>query len=537
MAENAQMRASETPGRLGGRSVNRVGYGAMQLENTEPEQAVSLLRRAVELGVDHIDTAQFYGHANEMIRAALHPYPDHLVVVSKVGAAHDESSAFGLAPAQRPEDLRASVEANLSSLGVERLDVVNLRRLDGPGLGVQASADQIVDLQDQLDELVALRQEGKIGDIGLSNVTADQLRRALPAGIACVQNSHHLLDRSSEAVLDECREHDIAWVPFFPLGSALPGMAKVAEHPAVIAAGERAGATPAQVGLAWLLARDPRVLLIPGTTDATHLEQNLAAADVALDAETTADLDALADDGSPVSTTDEHAKGTPFDVASMDFEALYRGDPAFDGISLDRMPWDIGEPQPLIVQLEQEGRFAGRVLDAGCGTGDNAIYLAERGYSVTGVDGSTTAVDKASGRAAERGAAADFQVADATRLDEFSQEFDTVLDSALYHCLPEEARTAYAAALHRVTKPGATLHLLCFADESPAAVSQDNLRSHLDQHWRITGIDLFHYSAAVDKPTAEHLFDRVSPGIADKLGTDEQGRRTFPMWHLRAERA
>lgn len=533
MTETAQTRPTRAPGRLGGRPVNRVGYGAMQLENTERERAVSLLRRAVELGVDHIDTAQFYGdgHVNEVIRAALHPYPDHLVVVSKVGAVHDEGSQYGLAPAQRPEDLRASVEANLRSLDVERLDVVNLRRLDGPGAGIRASGDQIVDLQDQLDELVALRREGKIGDIGLSNVTADQLRWALPAGIACVQNSYNVLDRSAEAVLDECREHDIAWVPFFPLGSALPGMTKVAEQPAVIAAGESAGKTPAQVGLAWLLARDPRVLLIPGTTDLAHLEQNLAVADFVLDAETTAELDALADDPS---TERGHEK---LDIGSIDFEAVYRGEPAFGGESLYRMPWDIGEPQPLLVQLERDGAIAGRVLDAGCGTGDNAIHLAERGYSVTGVDGSATAIDKATGRAAEHGVAADFRVADATRLDEFSQEFDTVLDSALYHCLPEQARTAYAAALHRVTKPGATLHLLCFADESPAAVSQDNLRTHLGQHWRITGIELFHYSAAVDEATAKHLFDRVSPGIADKLGTDEQGRRTFPMWHLRAERA
>lgn len=296
MIETAQTRPSGIPGRLGGRPVNRVGYGAMQLENAERERAVNLLRRAVELGVDHIDTAQFYGdgHVNEVIRAALHPYPDHLVVVSKVGAVHDDGGTYGLAPAQRPRDLRASVEANLRSLGVEQLDVVNLRRLDGPGAGIRASGNQIVDLQDQLDELVALRREGKIGDIGLSNVTADQLRRAMPAGIACVQNSYNVLDRSCEAVLDACREHDIAWVPFFPLGSALPGTTKVAEHPAVVAAAESAGRTPAQVGLAWLLGHDPRVLLIPGTTDATHLEQNLAVADFALDIETTAELDALA---------------------------------------------------------------------------------------------------------------------------------------------------------------------------------------------------------------------------------------------------
>ncbi|MDR7299828.1 aldo/keto reductase [Haloactinomyces albus] len=297
MAETAQVHPNGTdaPGRLGGRPVNRVGYGAMQLENAEREQAVSLLRRAVEWGVDHVDTAQFYGdgHVNELIRTALHPYPEHLVVVSKVGAVHDDGGQYGLAPAQRPEDLRASVEANLRSLGVERLDVVNLRRLDGGGPGIQASGDQLVDLDDQLAELVALRQEGKIDDIGLSNVTQDQLRHALPIGIACVQNCYNLLDRSGESVLDECRAHDIAWVPFFPLGSALPGMAKVTDHPAVTAAAERAGATPAQVGLAWLLAHAPQVLLIPGTTDPAHLEQNFDAADIQLSPETVAELDEL----------------------------------------------------------------------------------------------------------------------------------------------------------------------------------------------------------------------------------------------------
>lgn len=300
MVETAQAypNGSMAPGRLGDRAVNRVGYGAMQLENAGQEQAVSLLHRAVELGVDHIDTAQFYGdgHVNELIRTALHPYPDHLVVVSKIGAAHEDAGTLGLTPAQRPQDLRASVEANLRSLDVERLDVVNLRRLDGPGPGIQADGDQLVDLQDQLDELVALRQQGKIGDIGLSNVTADQLRRALPAGIVCVQNSYNLLDRSGEAVLDECRDHDIAWVPFFPLGSAFPGMAKVTEHPAVVAAAETTGTTPAQVGLAWLLAHDPQVLLIPGTADTTHLAQNLAAADLQLSPELMADLDELGDE-------------------------------------------------------------------------------------------------------------------------------------------------------------------------------------------------------------------------------------------------
>lgn len=284
-----------TKGYLGRRPVTRVGFGVMQLEAAERGRAVDLLRRAVDLGVDHIDTAQFYGngYVNELIRTALCPYREDLVVVSKVGAVHDSHGKFGLAPGQRPHELRASVEANLASLGVERLDVVNLRRLDGPGPGIEATGVQVVELQDQLAELVAMREEGKIGDIGLSNVTAEQLRQAFPANIVCVQNSYHLLDRSAEDVLDECRAHDIAWVPFFPLGSALPGMAKVVDHPVVIAAAEREGMTPAQVGLAWLLAHDRRVLLIPGTTDAAHLEQNVKTADMQLSPDTMIELDEL----------------------------------------------------------------------------------------------------------------------------------------------------------------------------------------------------------------------------------------------------
>ena len=142
--------------------------------------------------------------------------------------------------------------------------------------------------------MVALRDEGKIGGIGISNVTADQLRQALPAGIACVQNPYSVLDRSGEPILQLCAQHDLAWVPFFPLGSAFPGIAKVTEHPAVLAAATALGATPAQVGLAWLLAHDPHVLLIPGTSNLDHLTENIATANVHLDAATIAVLDSLA---------------------------------------------------------------------------------------------------------------------------------------------------------------------------------------------------------------------------------------------------
>lgn len=302
MGETTDVHNDQAAGHLAGRAVHRIGYGAMQLEHAGRERAVKVLRHAVESGVNHIDTAQFYGEVNELIRSALHPYPEHLVLVSKVGAAKDEGGEYGLVPAQRPEELRADIEANLRSLGVERLDVVNLRRLDGPGPGIRADGDQDVDLDDQLAELVALREAGKLGDIGLSNVTLDQLRQALPAGIVCVQNHYNLLDRSAEAVLERCGTAEVAWVPFFPLGSALPGMARVTEHPTVIGAAEAAGVTPAQIGLAWLLARAGHVLLIPGTTDLTHLEQNLAAAEVRLDPDTMAALNALGE---------QHPSGRP----------------------------------------------------------------------------------------------------------------------------------------------------------------------------------------------------------------------------------
>ena len=277
---------------LAGRAVARIGFGAMQLPAAEHDAAVAVLRRAVELGVNHVDTAAFYGPgtANALIREALAPFPDDLVIVSKVGATRTPG---GLVPAQRPDQLRAEVEQNLTTLDVERIDVVNLRRLDlGPGL--TAEGDQVVDVEDQLAEMVALRDAGKIGAIGLSNATTDRLRTALPAGIVCVQNAYNLLDRRSEDQLDLCRAHGIAWVPFFPLGSAFPHLPKVTDRPEVQAAATPLGATPAQVGLAWLLGHAPNVLLIPGTGSVAHLEQNVAAGEVHLDAATTATLDHLA---------------------------------------------------------------------------------------------------------------------------------------------------------------------------------------------------------------------------------------------------
>ncbi|MEO3796607.1 aldo/keto reductase [Nonomuraea sp. B10E15] len=282
-------------GRLAGHTVSRVGYGAMQLERLHGDRsaAVALLRRAVDLGIDHIDTAQFYGDGfvNGLIREAIRP-EDGVVVVTKIGADPDPDGPLPLRTAQRPEELRASVEDNLRSLGLDQLPVVNLRRLDiGPG--IRAEGDQVVDLDDQLAVLTAMRDEGKIGAIGLGSVTLDGLRRALPAGIACVQNAYSLVTRDDEDLVRLCAEEGIAWVPFFPLGGAFPQMPKVTDEPAVRDAAESIGCTPSQAGLAWLLRHAPNVLLIPGTANPVHLEANVAAGAITFDDATLAALDAV----------------------------------------------------------------------------------------------------------------------------------------------------------------------------------------------------------------------------------------------------
>ncbi len=286
------------PGALGGHHVARLGYGAMQLFETSPDDATAVLRRAVELGVNHIDTASFYGpgEVNRRIRAALAPYPDHLVIVSKVGARYTGEQPIPLAAAQRPAELRAAVEDDLRQLGVDRIPVVNLRRMDlGPAVG--AEGDQVVGLDDQLAEMIALRDEGKIGAIGISSVPLQVLRRALPAGIVCVQNAYSLLDRSQEEMVEVCVDENIAWVPYFPLGSAFPGFPKVADHPVVAEIAGELGLTGSQVGLAWLLAHAPNTLLIPGTRSPAHLEDNLGAGEVTLSADAIARLDAVTTPG------------------------------------------------------------------------------------------------------------------------------------------------------------------------------------------------------------------------------------------------
>jgi aryl-alcohol dehydrogenase-like predicted oxidoreductase len=284
-------------GRIGEFEVARVGYGAMQLDpdSTATEDAVALLRRAVALGVNHIDTASFYafGEVDRRIRQALAPYRDDLVIVSKVGA-RSATGQIPLEAAQKPAELRAAVEEDLTELGLDRVPVVNLRRLDlGPGL--KAERDQLVDLDDQLAEMIALRDEGKIGAIGISSVPLDVVQRALPAGIVCVQNSYGLLNRSQEDILELCVTEDIAWVPYFPLGSSFPGFPKVGDDPVVQSVATEIGATPSQVGLAWLLAHAPSALLIAGTRSIAHLEENMGAGDVVLDAAAMARLDAVYD--------------------------------------------------------------------------------------------------------------------------------------------------------------------------------------------------------------------------------------------------
>lgn len=297
-AETSHPGGQACPGgqaRLGERHVARIGYGAMQLERLREDQpaGVALLRRAIELGIDHIDTAQFYGNglSNELLREALQP-SDEVAIVSKVGAAPDPGGPFPMRAAQRPAELRAEVEANLASLGVEQLAVVNLRRMD-TGVTIPMPDDQVVSIEDQLAVMIAMRDEGLIGGIGMSNTTIDGLRTALPAGIDCVQNSYSLIAREDDDMLELCLSEGVAWVPFFPLGSGFEGMPKVTDEETVARIATELDVTPSQIGLAWLLHRAPNVLLIPGTASIDHLEENTAVGDIELSDEQLAALDEI----------------------------------------------------------------------------------------------------------------------------------------------------------------------------------------------------------------------------------------------------
>jgi aryl-alcohol dehydrogenase-like predicted oxidoreductase len=279
---------------LGRFLVARMGFGAMQLPGPgvfgpprNRDQALAVLRRAVELGVNHIDTAQYYGPdvANELIREALYPYPPDLVIVSKVGGRRDAKG--GWLPAHEPDELRRGIEDNLRSLDVDHLAAVNLRVMDespDPGQPGQLRHEEF---DRQLAVMMQARDEGLITGIGLSNIGHEHLMFALErTEIVCVQNGFNLTDRSSEPVLTECTRRGIAFVPFFPLGSGFASDNPVLGNEVVRRTATRLGRTPAQIALAWTLSVAPNVLLIPGTSSVRHLEENLAAASLELDEDT-----------------------------------------------------------------------------------------------------------------------------------------------------------------------------------------------------------------------------------------------------------
>jgi aryl-alcohol dehydrogenase-like predicted oxidoreductase len=275
---------------LGDRTVRRLGYGAMQLAGPgvfgpprDLDAARAVLRDAVALGVNHIDTSDFYGPhiTNQLIREALHPYPDDLVIVTKIGARRDAQGAW--LPAVSAEDLRQAVHDNLRNLGLDVLEVVNFRSM----LDVHGPAEG--SLEAQVTALAELKEEGLIKHVGLSNVTMKQVedaRRIVP--IACVQNMYNLVHRNDDAMIDALARDGIPYVPFFPLGGFSP-----LQSDALSAVAAELGATPMQVAIAWLLRRSPNILLIPGTSSSAHLRENLKAADLVLSSDVLAKLDRI----------------------------------------------------------------------------------------------------------------------------------------------------------------------------------------------------------------------------------------------------
>jgi aryl-alcohol dehydrogenase-like predicted oxidoreductase len=276
--------------RLGDHTVSRMGYGAMQLAGPgvfgppkDRDEALAVLRMAVAEGIDHIDTSDFYGPhvTNQLIAEALHPYPDDLVIVTKVGAVRGADASWN--PAMSPAELTRAVQDNLRNLRRDVLDVVNLRVMGdvhGPSEG---------SIEEQFTVLAELRRQGLIRHLGLSNATSTQLKQARSiAEVVCIQNLYNLVHRADDAFVDELAAAGIAYVPFFPLGGFSPlqseGLSRVAD---------RLGATPLQTALAWLLQRAPNILLIPGTSSQAHLRQNLASADLVLAPDMVSELDAL----------------------------------------------------------------------------------------------------------------------------------------------------------------------------------------------------------------------------------------------------
>ena len=282
------MTATPTTFPLGDRAVNRLGYGAMQLAGPgvfgppkDRDAAVAVLREAVASGVDHIDTSDFYGPhvTNQIIREALHPYPDDLVIVTKVGAVRGEDASWN--PAMAPAELERAVHDNLRNLGVEALDVVNLRVMgEGHGLGEGS-------LEAPFTALADLQRQGLIRHLGLSNVTSAQVKQGRGiAEVVCVQNLYNLAHRDDDALIDELAELDIAYVPFFPLGGFTPLQSSTLSEQAA-----QLDVTPMQLALAWLLHRSPNILLIPGTSSVDHLRENLDADDLVIPDEMLARLD------------------------------------------------------------------------------------------------------------------------------------------------------------------------------------------------------------------------------------------------------
>ncbi len=279
---------------LGDRSVKRMGYGAMQLAGPgvfgppgDPNTARAVLREALASGVDHIDTSDFYGPhiTNELIREALSPYPDDLTLVTKVGAVRGEDGSWN--PAMTPRELTAAVHDNLRNLGVDALDVVNLRIM------FKAHAPTEGPIEEPLSTLVELQQQGLIRHIGLSNVTAAQVEQGRRfADIVCVQNHYNLAHRADDPLIDLLASAGIAYVPFFPLGGFTPLQSSTLSEVAA-----ELGTTPMQVALAWLLQRASNILLIPGTSSLKHLRENLAAAEIKLSDEAITRLDAIAQPG------------------------------------------------------------------------------------------------------------------------------------------------------------------------------------------------------------------------------------------------
>lgn len=275
---------------LGDRSVNRMGYGAMQLAGPnvfgppkDSKAAIAVLREALASGVNHIDTADFYGPhvTNQLIREALHPYAENLVIVTKVGALRGADGSWN--PAQSPAELTQAVHDNLRNLGVDVLDVVNLRAMGNQQSPVEGS------IEEAFTALAELQSQGLIRHLGVSNVTRSQVKQAQGiADIVCVQNHYNLTHREDETLISELGQQGIAYVPFFPLGGFTPLQSQVLSNVAT-----RMGASPLCVALAWLLQRAPNILLIPGTSSVAHLRENLSASELVIAPDVLAELEVL----------------------------------------------------------------------------------------------------------------------------------------------------------------------------------------------------------------------------------------------------